>query len=212
MARRPAHAQAADLAGDLVGLECLPETDQASAGALGQPDQGMGKRATMLGIDVDRDQRGDRGGSRLGDAAHLAAELPVVACGSAEQQHELVVAVSDPTEVRLEPELRLLLAVRGVGGRLADGIEQALPDLVEQGAIEIALGVEVLVEHRFGDTCRLGDVVHRGAVIAGATEHVDGHIEDLLAASVSGKSGGAHELPKGNQFRSHVRHRRARQP
>ncbi len=45
--------------------------------------------------------------------------------------------------------------------------EQPVTDLVEQRPVQLALRVEVLIEHRLGDPRRLGDVVHRRAVESG---------------------------------------------
>ena len=109
----------ADLASDLVGFERLAETDQSPTRPFCQTDQGMRQRAAVVGIYVDRDQGSDRVGSCLCDLADLTAELTIVACGAPEQQHELVVPLGDPTEVRLEAELGLLLAVAATLGVIA---------------------------------------------------------------------------------------------
>ena len=62
----------ADLPGELVGVEVLAALDQPSAGALGQPDEGVGERHAMLLVDVGGDQRGDGLGHPGGHPAHGA--------------------------------------------------------------------------------------------------------------------------------------------
>ena len=47
----------------------------------------------------------------------------------------------------------------------------------------------MLVEHGFGDTGGVGDVVHRSAVEAVAGEHLEGDVEDLFPARGRGQSG-----------------------
>jgi hypothetical protein len=54
-------------------------------------------------------------------------------------------------------------------GRLqgrADGVDQVVAVLVEQRQVELELAREVLVEHGLADPGALGDVVHRGGVVA----------------------------------------------
>ena len=53
---------------------------------------------------------------------------------------------------------------------------------VEQREVEVELAGEVLVEHRLGDPGPLGDVVHRGGVVALGDEHLEGGLEQLGAA------------------------------
>ena len=107
----------------------------------------------------------------------------------------------DPAEVGLEAELGLALAARGAGRGLRDRGDHPLADLVDQRQVEVLLGVEVLVEHRLGDAGGIGDVVHRGAVVAVAGEDLDRDVEDLLAAFAGGESGVHNGYPKGNGSR-----------
>ena len=96
--------------------------------------------------------------------------------------------VGDPLEVRKEALLGLLATAGDPGGGLGDRGQQAVADLVEQRHVQILLGVEVLVEHRFGDAGGLGDIVHRRAVEAVSGEDLDGDIEDLFATGGSCKA------------------------
>ena len=96
--------------------------------------------------------------------------------------------VGDPLEVGEESLFGLLAAAGHPRGRLGDRRQQTVADFVQQRHVQVLLGVEVLVEHRFGDTGGLGDVVHRGAVEATAGEHLDGDIEDLFTAGRCGEA------------------------
>ena len=132
---------------------------------------------------------GARGRGCLGgDLRDRGGELVVVRRAAAEQQAESGVVVGHPPEVGPEPELGLALAVGGLGRRLGDRIEQAVADLVEQRLVQVALRVEVLVQHRLGDTRGLGHVVHRRAVEAGRREDLERDIEDLFASGGGRKS------------------------
>ena len=142
----------------------------------------------------------------FGDPAHGPAELLVAARGAAVQQHERVVVLGDPAEVGAEAELGAAAAVGGVGRAGGDGVQHARPDVVEQGLEQLALGLEVLVQHGLGDAGGVGDVVHRRVVVPGAGEHVEGDVEQLLAAGGGGqarrhRAGAAadHLLPNGNR-------------
>ena len=140
----------------------------------------------------------------------VSAELVVAAGAAAVQELELVVVLGHPAEVGLEPALGLRSAVGRVGGGLGDRREQAVADLVEQRPVELALGVEVLVQHGFGDPGGVGDVVHRRAVVAGAAEHLERDVEDLFPARGRGQTGVGERgrldmvLPEGNRSRSEV--------
>ena len=105
-----------------------------------------------------------------------------------EQQQERVVVVGHPLEVGQKALLGLLAAAGHPRRGLGDRRQQPVADLVEQRHVQILLGVEVLVEHRFGDPGGFGDVVHRGAMEAVSGEHLDRDVEDLFAAGGSGKS------------------------
>ena len=62
---------------------------------------------------------------------------------------------------------------------------------VEQREVELELAREVLVEHGLGDAGPLGDVVHRGGVVAVGDEHLLGRGEQLLAARRTGQPAAA---------------------
>ena len=71
------------------------------------------------------------------------------------------------------------------------------PDLVDQGLIEVTLGIEVLIQHRLGDPDRIGDVVHRRTVEARTGEDREGDVENLFSTGGGGESL-RHVLPDGN--------------
>ena len=177
------------MAGDFVGVEVLAELDEPPAGALGEADERVGDSAPVLGRDVDGDEGGDGVGGFVGDVADRAAELVVTARASAVEQLELVVVLGHPAEVGLKAALGLRPAVGSVGGGLGDGREEPVADLFEQCPVQLALGVEVLVEHRFRDSCGLRHVVHRGAVEPGLAEHLERHVEDLFPRAVADRRG-----------------------
>ena len=98
--------------------------------------------------------------------------------------------VGHPAEVGLEAELGLVLTVGGPRGGLGDGGEQAFTDLVEQRKIQVAFGVEVLIDHRLRDAGGLGDIVHRCTVVALAGKDLHSDIKQLLTTGRGGKSDG----------------------
>ena len=87
-----------------------------------------------------------------------------------------------PPEVGLKSEFGLLLAVRRTGGGLLDGRDHLLADIADECQVEVLLRVEVLVENRFGDSCCIGDIVHRGAMKAPSCKHLNSDIQNLFAA------------------------------
>ena len=109
---------------------------------------------------------------------------------AAEHQAERGMVVGHPAEVTLEAQLGHRLAVSSTRRGLGDRRHESVADLVEERPIQIALGVEVLVEHRLGDAGRLGDVVHRRVVIAVHGERLEGHREDLFTPRGSGEANG----------------------
>ena len=58
---------------------------------------------------------------------------------------------------------------------------------VEQREVEVELAGEVLVEHRLGDPGPLGDVVHRGGVVALRDEDLESGLEQLGAPLAAGQ-------------------------
>ncbi len=87
-----------------------------------------------------------------------------------------------PPKVGAEPHLGLFFAVGGACHCLADGGAQTVAGFFEQRQVQILLAVEVLVEHRLGDTGGIGHVVHRRRMEAVAGEDLHRDIEDLLTA------------------------------
>ena len=74
-------------------------------------------------------------------------------------------------------------------GGLADLVPEAGADVAEQLGEELALGPEVLVEHRLGDPGGVGDGVHRRALVAVVRELLEGDVEQLLAPLGGGQAG-----------------------
>ena len=72
---------------------------------------------------------------------------------------------------------------------------------VEEGQVEVELAGEVLVEDGLGDAGMLGDLIHRGGVVAGGGEDLEGGREDLLASLLAGQSRRARAL--GRASRAH---------
>ena len=154
-------------------------------------------------------------GQPVGDPAHGPANSSSRPRPAAVHQEERGGVVGDPAEVGRGSPLGLRAAVGGVGGGLGDRREQPVADLVEQRPVQLALGLEVLVQHGLGDAGRLGDVVHRGVVVAGPGEDLEGDVEELLAAG-GGREAGRHRptgLPRWSLgVRGPVRGRPARPP
>ena len=71
---------------------------------------------------------------------------------------------------------------------LAMRVEQTVSDLVEQGQVQLALGIEVLVEHRLGHPGGVGDVVHRRAVVPWRGEDLERDVEQLFPSGGGGQS------------------------
>ena len=136
------------------------------------------------------DQRHHGVGHGVLHRPHGGGELAVAAAAGAEQQAEPVGLVGDPSEPRGEAPLGLLARVRRGGRRRDDRGAQPVTDVVEQREVQLALGREVLVEHRLGDARRLGHVVHRRAVEPPPREHAESRSEELLAPGGGGESDG----------------------
>ena len=176
-----------------VGVDRVAALDEVAADSFGQPDEALRQRALVLGFDVGGDERSNRLGSFGRDAPNGGGALLIAVGTRPEQQQERVVILGHPAEVGAEPHLGLFLAVGGAGDGLADGGAQPVAGLLEQRQghyeqlADAAGAVEVLVEHRLGDTGSVGHVVHRGGVEAVAGEHLHRHIEDLLPSGGSGQ-------------------------
>src|SRR5262249_46363451 len=93
-----------------------------------------------------------------------------------------------PPEVGAKASLDLGPRPARLGTDLLDRLAEPLPDLFEQGEVELSLRLEMLVQDRLGDARRPGDVVHRRAVEAMAGEDLQRHTEELLATGGSGKA------------------------
>jgi hypothetical protein len=113
---------------------------------------------------------------------------------------------------------RLLVLAAGRERRL-DLPDELVGVRGEQRLVELQLAGEVLVEHRLADARALGDVVHRGSVVALVGEDVARRVEQLGAPGAARDSlprgtvvslilaafpplGAAHTLPVGSRSRA----------
>jgi hypothetical protein len=119
----------------------------------------------------------DRIGDLSAQSGHALGQRPVG--GDLAEQHLPAVAVllDEGQELRhpdLQPDQRRVM--------LPDCAQQPLqqlpPGAVDVGDVELLLGAEVGVHHRFRDPGELGDLVHRGGVIAVARESLAGDVEN----------------------------------
>ena len=81
---------------------------------------------------------------------------------------------------------RAVLLSCGRRQRRAAVVDDRVAGGVEQREVEVELAGEVLVEHRLGDPGPLGDVVHRGGVVALGDEHLERGVEQLGARALRG--------------------------
>ena len=100
-----------------------------------------------------------------------------------DEQHTKGVGLADD-HLEVDPKGHLDLGPGRVdaGDGLGEGVEQLLSRLGDDLAIEVALGLEVLVEDRLGEARFLGDLVHRGRLEAPLGEDSTGHQQELLAS------------------------------
>ena len=115
--------------------------------------------------------------------------------GVAEQRAPRLAMLLDEREERVDAVAQALLAVLPALHRRLDAGEDLGRLGVEQRAVQLALGGEVLVDQRLGHAGRVGDVVERGAVVAAAAERLLRGREDDLAALGGGHAttgGGRH--------------------
>ena len=137
---------------------------------------------------VHDDQFGDDVGDLRLDGAGEGGELRIPSGSRAEQDPERVGVVVHVVEVGEEAVLDLLTWSAGGRRRLGDRLLQLVADVGEQLDEELALGAEVLVQHRLGHAGGLGDVVHRRRGEALVGEHRDGDPEQLFSSFGSRKS------------------------
>ena len=109
-------------------------------------------------------------------------ELLVVRVVAPVEQPELRLVADDEAEVGGEAELHLLARALGLHHGASDGRQQVLGDGVDQLQVQGPLRGEVLVEQRFGDPGRLGDVVHRRGAVPPVGEQLERHREELVAS------------------------------
>src|SRR5262249_27801121 len=113
--------------------------------------------------------------------------------GVAEQRAPRLAVLLDVGQEGVDAAAQPLLAGRAALGRPLEAPEDLGGVRVEQRAVELALGVEVLVDQRLRDAGRVGDVVQRGAVVAAGGERRLGGGEDHRAAL-----GGGHAATAGD--------------
>ena len=106
-----------------------------------------------------------------------------------------------PSSATNEKKARTVPVVVGRGERLATVVDDEVARGVEEGEVEVELAGEVLVEHRLRDARLVGDVLHRGLVVALGDEDAESRLEQLGAAlgprhplDAGAGRGGAHGL------------------
>ena len=139
---------------------------QQPGGLVGQP-----------GVVVD--DVGDHRGALGGDPVDVLAHGGLVGQVGLEDEPERAGVAGDVLEERLHRGRdALLVVVRGLQ-RVAAVVDDRVARGVEQREVEVELAGEVLVEHRLGDAGALGDVVHRGGVVALRDEHLERGLQQL---------------------------------
>jgi len=177
---------------DLVRVEFGAFVEQPPTCAFGESDEGVGDDASPLRVEVDGDERSDCACRIRGDPSDLFGEFGVMSSCAAEEESEPVMVGCHPSEVCEESEPRLRLSVISIGCRLGNRRSHTGAHLVEERREKVALGIEVLIQHWFGHSGGFSDLVHRGAVIAGASEDLERNVEDLFAPGRGGETGMSH--------------------
>ena len=106
------------------------------------------------------------------------------------QEPELGLPADHQAEVGGKAQLDLLARAVGPHDGAADGHQDVLGDGVDQLQVEGPLGGEVLVEERFRDAGRFGDVVHRRGAVPPLCEEFESHLHQLLAPLLCGEPPG----------------------
>ena len=92
--------------------------------------------------------------------------------------------------ISVDAEPQPLLAGRAALGGLLEPTEDLGGLAVDELDVKLALGVEVLVDQSLGDAGRRGDLLERGAVVAGTGEDLRRRVEQCVPPR-----GGAHPPP-----------------
>src|SRR6266487_3325983 len=135
-----------------------------------------------LGIGQARvlpDDLADHLGAFLQGALEPCPYRGLVAQVRLEDEAERLALTADEIEEAAERRGHSLLVVRGGGGRVAYRRDELVGALIEQGEVQLELSGEVLVEHRLAHPGALGDLVHRGRVVALRDEYLLRRIEQL---------------------------------
>jgi len=111
----------------------------------------------------------------------LAPVVVLAADGLLHKQAEPAGVLVDEVEVHLEgsPDPFAVPGRRGQG--LTDLLLEGSGVGVEEGDVQLLLGVEVVVEDGLGDAGLLGHLIHGDAVEPGLAEDPAGHRQELLA-------------------------------
>ena len=88
----------------------------------------------------------------------------------------------DELEVRADAGDDALLVVGGAGQGVPDGLLEQPAVVVDEREVEVELARKVLVQDGFADPGALGDLVHRGRVVAVLDEGGLGGLEQLRPA------------------------------
>jgi hypothetical protein len=140
---------------------------------------------------VVADDLADRLGAGQRRALDELADGRLVGQVRLEDQAERAAVLVHETEVRLDRRRDALLVVRGRGERHPDRGHHRLGVLLEQREVEVELAREVLVEHRLADAGPVGDVVHRGRVVALRDEDLLRRAQELAPPRRPGQPGAA---------------------
>jgi len=168
-------------------------TQPTTRRGLGQSDQTRGQEPRLVIIEtgVLGNNPTDQLGAPIVNALDAFPHRSLVGQVGLEDQPEEAMVRFHEIEVRGHRRGHAQLVVmRGTQGK-TNCLDKGLGARVQQSQIELKLAGEMLVENRFAHSCPLGDVVHRGGVIALSDEYLAGGLEYLRAAFLARKSGAA---------------------
>ena len=136
--------------------------------------------AGQAGVVVD--DVGDHGGTLGGDPLDVLAHGRLAGQVGLEDEAEgAVLGRRRRCRTRPSRRRRAVLLSWVARQRAAAVVDDLVAGDVEQREVEVELAGEVLVEHRLGHARPLGDVVHRGGVVALRDEHLERGVEQLGA-------------------------------
>ena len=160
------------------GVQPEPRADlgHAHQGDREQPGLLVGQAGVLV------DHLGDRLGALAGDPVDPLAHRRLVGEVGLEDQPEGALGAGDVVveDVHGRGDAHACCR-RSTASAVVARLDDRVARLVEQREVELELAREVLVEHRLGDAGPLGDVVHRGGVVALGDEDLQRGLEQLGA-------------------------------